>query len=147
LLQKFFILTFAIRFKQDNFQITTNMNLEITGKLVSFLPEQTGQGKNGPWVKQEAILETEEQYPKRICVACWGDKASAVKAFSLGEKLKIGINIESREFNGRWYTDVKAWRIERAGASTMAETSNHAPAPLVDDASFDSIPAEDDLPF
>jgi hypothetical protein len=120
------------------------MNLEITGKLVSFLPEQTGQGKNGPWIKQEIIIETDEQFPKKVCIACWGDKASAIKANSVGEKLKFSINIESREFNGRWYTDVKAWRIDKAGQTTDARPQQ---APLIEEQSFDVASGDDDLPF
>jgi hypothetical protein len=120
------------------------MNLEITGKLAAFLPEQSGQGKNGPWVKQEVIMDTEEQFPKKVCIACWGDKASAVKSYSIGEKLRFGINIESREFNGRWYTDVKAWRIERANQSSEARQQ---PAPLIEEQPYDGGSGDDDLPF
>lgn len=120
------------------------MNLEITGKLTAFLPEQSGQGKNGPWVKQEIIIDTDEQFPKKVCIACWGDKASAAKSFTIGEKLKFGINIESREFNGRWYTDVKAWRIDRA---TQTSEARQQSAPLIEEQAFDGVPGDDDLPF
>ena len=62
------------------------MSHEITAKLLSSLPEQTGSGKNGTWVKQDFIVETEDQYPKKICMSAWGD---LVKQFKKSLELKI----------------------------------------------------------
>jgi hypothetical protein len=119
------------------------MNLEVEGKVVQILEEQSGQGRNGTWVKQEIIIETDDQYPKKICLACWGDKAAVAKALTPGERIKAGINIESREFNGRWYTDIKAWRIDKQGAaSTGPPTTEEMPYNEPEASS-----PEDDLPF
>src|SRR5574344_1403081 len=98
------------------------MAIEISGILLQKLPQQTGQGKNGPWVKQEFVIETQEQINRKICVSCWGDKADTINQYAIGDTLKLSVNIESREYNGRWYTDVRAWKIEgeNAGASTPA---------------------------
>ncbi len=93
------------------------MALEITGKLVKILAEQTGTGKNGAWVKQDFIIETTEQFPKKLCISAWGDKSDVLKTLKEGEDVKVAFNIESREYNERWYTDVKAWKIETAGAA------------------------------
>ena len=132
------------------------MALEFEGNLVKVLPEVTGQGKNGVWVKQDFVLETEEQYPKKACFTAWGDKAADLKTYSLGEKLKISFSVESREYNERWYTDLKAFRIDVAG-SAGASTPSSAPtqsqgstaprqAPPVAD--LPSFSADDqDLPF
>lgn len=120
------------------------MNLEIIGKVVSQGQRQTGEGRNGSWVKQELIIETEEQYPKKVCLMCWGDKADEARGFQPGEKIKAGINIESREFNGKWYTDVKVWRFDRQQATNPASNSDEPPYPS------DYQPeqaADDDLPF
>jgi hypothetical protein len=123
------------------------MNLEITGKLHSLLPRQTGEGKNGQWVKQEFILETTGEYPRKVCISAWGDKAKEVENLQPGDVLKIGINLESREYNSRWYTDVRAWRIDKVsegGNSTSASSPSNVPPPSIED-----IPGEDDndLPF
>ncbi|TCD46834.1 DUF3127 domain-containing protein [Chlorobium sp. N1] len=88
--------------------------MELTAKLVSVLPEQTGNGKNGVWRKQDIVVETEGKYPKKVCVSIWGDKVER-SVLQQGAQLKISFDIESREFNGRWYTDVKAWKVEPAG--------------------------------
>jgi hypothetical protein len=93
--------------------------MEITGKIKQFLPEVTGEGRNGTWKKQEFILETQDQYPKTVCIAVWGDKIN-LSEFKEGEVITAGINIESREYNSRWYTDVKAWKIAKEGSSPAA---------------------------
>lgn len=121
--------------------------MEITGKIVQVLPEETGEGRNGPWKKQNFVLETQEQYPKKVCISVWGDKID-LKSFAQNEVITASINIESREYNSRWYTDVKAWRIVKAqaenGGGGQPGYSNIPPPteipPEIDDAS-------DDLPF
>ncbi|RYC69410.1 DUF3127 domain-containing protein [Spirosoma sordidisoli] len=89
------------------------MALELIGKLVKVLPEVTGQGKNGPWNKQEFVIETlDSQYPKKVCLTAWGEKASDLKQFADGDTLKATFSAESREYNDRWYTELRAFRIE-----------------------------------
>lgn len=119
--------------------------MELTAKLIQLLPLQTGQGKNGPWKKQEIIVETQGQYPKKLCVAIWGDKINE-GVLQVGNELKLFFDVESREYNGRWYTEAKAWKIELAGKSEQTPTatptfdeSYTAPLPQVSD--------NDDLPF
>jgi hypothetical protein len=90
--------------------------MEINGKIIQLLPEQLGESAKGPWRKQEYILETEGQYPKKVCFMTWNDKIDEF-AIKEGENLVVSIDLESREYNGRWYTDVKAWKVTRAGAA------------------------------
>ncbi|MEQ8323303.1 MAG: DUF3127 domain-containing protein [Vicingaceae bacterium] len=110
--------------------------MEINGKVLQILPLATGTGKNGEWRKQEFILETPGQYPKKVCITLWGDRIDESN-LQEGEEVKAMIDVESREYNGRWYTDVKAWKVEKG--SSVQE----------DNASFIDAPAheEDDLPF
>jgi hypothetical protein len=87
--------------------------LELTGKIIEVLPEKSGTSARGPWRKQEYIIEIPGDYPKKVCFMCWGDK---IDQFGIqpGQELTVGIDLESREYNGRWYTDVKAWRVAPA---------------------------------
>lgn len=87
-------------------------NLEIKGKIIEILPEKSGQSANGEWRKQEYVLETDANYPKKICFMAWGDK---IREFNLkqGETVEVSVDLESREYNGRWYTDVKAWKVSK----------------------------------
>jgi hypothetical protein len=114
--------------------------MEISGTVVAFLPLQTGQGKNGPWKKQEFILETPGQYPKKVCMSLWGDKVDENK-LAEGDKITASINIESREYNGRWYTDVRAWKITKDGSS------GREMAPPPDESFMPDSNSSDDLPF
>ncbi|HEV3223745.1 MAG TPA: DUF3127 domain-containing protein [Puia sp.] len=115
--------------------------MQLTAKLIQLLPLQSGTGKNGQWKKQDIIVETEATYPKKICVSIWGDKIDT-NSIQPGNLLKIDFDVESREFNGRWYTDVKAWKIEVTGSASPASvekvTGNMGP---------ENTNNDDDLPF
>ena len=98
--------------------------MELTGKIINILPIQSGIGKNGnEWKKQEIIIQTEEQYPKNICITLWGNTISS--NIKQGDKVKASVDIESREFNGKWYTTVKAWKIESLLTSNENEVNNN----------------------
>lgn len=88
--------------------------MEIEGRIIMILPLNSGVSKSGnEWKKQDYILETNhQQYPKKVCFNLWGEKIDQF-ALTEGESVKVSIDIESREYNGRWYTDVRAWNVER----------------------------------
>jgi hypothetical protein len=117
------------------------MDLKITGTVQHVLEEVSGEGRNGPWRKQEYILETDGNYPKKVCVAVWGDN---IDEFGIreGERITASIDIQSREYNGRWYTDVKAWKVTRGAGDAGA-----APAPGAEEAWPDPTVEDDGLPF
>ena len=117
--------------------------MDLTAKLVQMLPLQKGQGKNGEWKKQDIIVETGGQYPKKVCISIWGDKINE-KALQIGNTLNISFDVESREYNGRWYTDVKAWKVEAAGGAAGGGNSNYADD-MPPDINYDD--SKDDLPF
>jgi len=131
--------------RTDNIQSTTeSMSLQITGKIIEILEEQSGTGKNGEWRKQEFILEIAGQYPKPVCVVQWGDNIDKF-GVTEGETLTAHIDIQSREYNGRWYTDVKAWKIERSeSGQTAPQAAGDEPWPEppsdADDDGDDSLP-------
>jgi hypothetical protein len=90
--------------------------MELSGKIVQILEKQTGEGKNGTWEKQDYVIETQGQYPKKVCFNIWGAKIAQFNIQN-GEFVNLGIELESREYNGRWYTDVRAWKVERPGSN------------------------------
>ncbi len=124
--------------------------MEISGKVLSILPLQSGEGRNGQWKKQDFIVETDGTYPKKVCVSVWGDKIDQF-ALNEGETITASINLESREFNGKWYTDVKAWKVEKA-TTQMGEGAQDALPPFMEGGLPTEEPpafaeGEDDLPF
>lgn len=122
--------------------------MQLTAKLIQVLPIQTGMGKNGEWRKQNIILETDGMYPKKVCITLWGDKINEA-VLQVGNILDVQFDIESREYNGNWYTDLRAWKVDAAGTENSAAPQAYgAPqqssaAPAVDFTADDG----DDLPF
>ncbi len=129
------------------------MALELEGRIARKLNVQSGTSARGTWSKQEFIFEYQEgNFPTQICMNVWGDeKVRDFEKYQVGDKVKVSFNLSSREYNGRWYTDVRAWRIEPAGAAApyappvqSGAPVQSAPLPSFDDM---SSPVEDDLPF
>jgi hypothetical protein len=125
--------------------------MEITGKLVEILPEQSGTSQRGEWKKQEFIIETLDQYPKKVCIVNWGDKVD-LSSLNNGEEITVHVNVESREFKGRWYTDIKAWKIDKKSnevpGSPPPPSPEDEPVPPDDAWSNDGNESpSDDLPF
>jgi Domain of unknown function (DUF3127) len=118
------------------------MALELSGRVIQVFPEQSGTGKNGQWVKQDFLIETQEQYPRKVCFSVWGEKAAVVKTLKAGTVINVSFNAESREFNNRWYTDLRAWKIDQVQASATVPDSSDMLEPL---SPGESEP--DDLPF
>ncbi len=130
------------------------MSLELTCKLEQILSETNGTGKNGPWIKQDFLVETIETYPKKVCMGAWNELATQVKTIEPGSTVKIAFRIESREYNARWYTDIRPTKIEVIGAGTTTSTNvNAAPqtayanTPVTADPMAGAESVNDDLPF
>ena len=124
--------------------------MEVSGKIFKVLPLVTGEGRNGKWQKQELVLEMDSgKYPKKVLVSVWGDLVTN-NTFQEGSDISLEVDIESREYNGRWYTDVKAWRVNRAngGGNRPVQAPSYNDAPPAHSASDAPAPTiEDDLPF
>ncbi|MDN3689598.1 DUF3127 domain-containing protein [Cyclobacterium jeungdonense] len=121
--------------------------MELTGKIIQALEEQSGNGRNGTWRKRDYIMETPGQYPKKVCLTVWGDK---IDQFNIqpGQEITASIEVESREYNGRWYTDVKVWRVNSpdnngtGGGSASGSQKNDQPdvSTFSDDSEGDILP-------
>jgi hypothetical protein len=87
--------------------------MEITGKIIQVLPEQSGVSKTSgkEWKLQAYVLETQEQYPRKVHFEIFGDDRIKSNQCNIDDMVTVSFDIESREFNGRWYTSIRAWRI------------------------------------
>ena len=119
--------------------------MEVTGKIIHKLELQSGTSKAGnAWRKQEYVLETGDQYPRKVCFQLFGDRVDQFPV-AVGDEVVVSIDIESREYNGRWYTNISAWKIEKvADMPPMADAAN---IPPVDFIPADPAQSNDDLPF
>lgn len=150
------------------------MALEIEGRIARKLNVQSGTSARGAWEKQEFVLEIQEgSFPSQVCMNVWGaDKVRELEKYQVGDRMKVAFNLSSREYNGRWYTDVRVWRIEpvsddgasaqqygsaarngsaqggvsRQGAPSYGGQMSQAPMPTADDMPAE-LDGDDDLPF
>ena len=113
--------------------------MEVSGKIIAVLPLATGTGAKGEWKKQTAVLETNDQYPKKVAFDMFNDK---IAAFKVGEDVTVHINIDAREWQGKWFNSVTAWKVEKGG-TVSHPTQEPAPVQSAHMAQQDT----DDLPF
>lgn len=123
------------------------MALEISGKLLKKLEVQKGESSRGPWQKGGFILETDTNFPKKICCTVWGDLISQVDNLKEGDNVIASIDIESREYNERWYTDVKAWQIKPGGDPSKGSTPREEGDSVSPQEVSTDDDQSDDLPF
>jgi len=104
--------------------------MEIVGKIIEVLPLQEGTSKTTgkPWKLQSYVLETQENYPKKVCFEVFGEDRVQSNKCNIDDIVTVSFDLESRNFNGRWYTSVRAWKIAQ-GVVGQAETAAPAPAP------------------
>lgn len=123
--------------------------MEIKGKIIVALPEMTGVSKAGNnWKKREYVLETQETYPKKVHFDFFGERADQYP-LAVGDDITLSFDIESREYNGRWFTSIRGWKAEKASAQPAAAPApmdmNMAPMPPFDNMA--SGGSDEDLPF
>lgn len=128
--------------------------MEVTGKIIQKLELQSGTSKAGnAWSKQEYVLETIENFPKKIHFDFFGERANQYP-LEVGDTITLSFDIESREWNGRWFTSIRGWKAEKADTQAPAAAvnpvstpvPNAVPAPPMPD--FSSNESDnDDLPF
>ena len=147
------------------------MNLELEGRIKTKLPAQGGTSARGSWVRQDFVVEYQDgNYMSEACFSAWGqDRVDELARFGEGDAVKVSFNVRAREYGGRWYNDLRVWRLSGAGApqaqaapqaapaaapqpqpqpvpQPQAPVST-APAPTIDDMPIDLGTGEDDLPF
>lgn len=90
--------------------------MEVKGKVLKVLPEEKGESKAGKsWFKSGFVIETFDQYAKTIALTVMSEKLiPVVKGLKIGEEVTAHINIESREYQDKYFTNVTAWKIDKA---------------------------------
>ena len=131
--------------------------MEISGKIIQVLPEQGGVSKTSgkEWKLQAYVLETQEQYPRTVHFEVFGEDRIKANPCQLDDVVTVSFDIESREFNGRWYTSIRAWKIQQGVVTSEVDpvpvaAPTMAAAPQANVATFDAAAGVDettDLPF
>lgn len=121
---------------------------ELEGRLAGILEPQTGHSAKGDWVRQDFIVEVQDgNFPTSVCFSLWGaDRVKELEKCAIGTQVKVSFNLSSREYNGRWYTDIRAWRVVAVNEGAPAGgPATPPPPPAVED--LPSADFGDDLPF
>ena len=101
--------------------------MEVTCKIIIALPEVSGTSRAGnAWRKREYVLETQETYPKKVYFSFFGDRADQYP-LAVGDQITLSFDIDSREYNGRWYVEIRPWKAEKIGQGATP-VSNPGPA-------------------
>ena len=124
------------------------MSFKVKGRVVDILQLQTGSSARGEWKKLDFVLEVpDDQFPKKICFTLFNDKTEMIKETDKNREMEVSFNLEGREYNGKWYHNVNAFRIDRV-EKTESASGQSVPPPYIED---DYIPVRegenDDLPF
>ena len=94
---------------------------DITGKIIAVLPTRSGTSARGTqWSSQTAVIETHEQYPKRVAFDVLGDKITEFN-LQVGEEVTVSFDINAREYNGKWWNSVNAWHVTRVDSQQGAQ--------------------------
>lgn len=135
--------------------------MEIEGKIISVLQKRTGTSSRtgNPWASQDYVIETNEQYPKRCCFSVLGEERINAMNIQVGESLRVSFDIDAHEYQGRWFNNINAWKVDRIDPAAVQPGTQpeptapfavpQQPAPFGDQP--EAQPAEgsptDDLPF
>ena len=123
--------------------------MEFVGVVYRILPTQSGTSARGQWQKQEVVFEMPDEFSRKVCVTFFGDRVQDAASLQVGDKVNVSVNIESREYNGRWYTDVRAWRIQKVQSEqpAAAPIPDLPPLEMSEPAMAAGADQFDDLPF
>ena len=100
--------------------------MEIQGKVIAVLPERSGVSARGEWKSQTYVIETQEQYPKKMAFDVFGADRIANFGIQLGEVINVSFDIDAHEYQGRWFNSIRAWNVTKVSQQAMASSANAA---------------------
>jgi hypothetical protein len=104
------------------------MSTTVEGIVKQYPQMQQGNGQNGQWYKQEMIVETYGQYPKLVRITFMNEKIDGLRAFPIGSPVKVSVNLESKEYNGKWYDSINGWKVDNGSQTAAPAHTGGAPA-------------------
>jgi len=105
--------------------------MDINGKVIAILPAYTFNTKNGQKTKYGFVIETNDQYPKKVCLNCFGDERWKALDIVQGGEYNLSIEVSSREYNGRWFTEATCWRAVNVGKPQAQPMVNNTQAQVM----------------
>lgn len=100
--------------------------MEIQGKVIAVLPERSGVSARGEWKSQTYVIETQEQYPKKMAFDVFGADRIANFGIQLGEVINVSFDIDAHEYQGRYFNQIRAWNVTKVSQQAMTSSANAA---------------------
>ena len=100
--------------------------MEIQGKVIAVLPERSGVSARGEWKSQTYVIETQEQYPKKMAFDVFGADRLAQFNIHSGEEILVSFDIDAHDYQGRWFNSIRAWNVTKVSQQAMASSANAA---------------------
>ena len=100
--------------------------MEIQGKVIAVLPERSSVSARGEWKSQTYVIETQEQYPKKMAFDVFGADRLAQFNIHSGEVINVSFDIDAHEYQGRWFNSIRAWNVTKVSQQAMASSANAA---------------------
>lgn len=95
--------------------------MEIQGKVIAVLPERSGVSARGEWKSQTYVIETQEQYPKKMAFDVFGADRLAQFNIHSGEVINVSFDIDAHEYQGRWFNSIRAWNVTKVSQQAAAQ--------------------------
>ena len=92
--------------------------MDITGRIIAVMEKRSGQSQRSgnTWASQDYVLETQEQYPRRCLFNVFGEDKINEYNLQIGSEVTVSFDINAREYNGRWFNDIRVWNVVPAAA-------------------------------
>ncbi len=127
--------------------------MDISGKIIAVLGVRTGRAKStgNEWTVQEYVIETHDQYPKRMCFEVFGADKIQQYNIQVGEEMTVSFDIDARQWNDRWFNSIRVWAVNRnvdqVGSPVAPAPVNPVPAFEASESAAGSSDSSEDLPF
>lgn len=95
--------------------------MEIQGKVIAVLPERSGVSARGEWKSQTYVIETQEQYPKKMAFDVFGADRIANFGIHSGEVINVSFDIDAHEYQGRYFNQIRAWNVTKVSQQATAQ--------------------------
>ena len=128
--------------------------MDIQGKIITALEPRSGKSNRtgNNWKSQDFVIETHEQYPKKCVFTVFGEERLNQFGLKVGEEVTVSLDVDAHEYNGRWFNDIRAWKVTRGGETAVTTAAAAAVGAPVAPATPEADPLvagdnNDDLPF
>lgn len=91
--------------------------MELQGRVIVVMEPREGTSARGPWKSQQYVIETHDQYPKKMVFDIFGADRIDQFAIKAGEEIIVSFDVDAHEYNGRWFNNIRAWNIQRLDAA------------------------------